>query len=367
MARMQQFRRPEATGDRRRVLGKMTAFIHDVPQQRVVFAAGSLAKLGEEAGRLGLTRVLVLATPGSGAPLAERAAGLLGSRAAAVHAHAVVHVPRAVAQAGLAKARAVTADGLLAVGGGAAIGLAKAIALETSLPIIAVPTTYSGSEATPIYGTSEGSRKVTGSDVRVVPKTIVYDPDLTFGLSAAVSAASGMNAIAHCVENLWVPNRTPVTIAYAMEALRRFAENLPRVVADGQDRGAREECLIAAWLSGIVLCAGTALHHKLAHVLGGLGMPHAETHAIILPHVTRFNLPAAPDAAQRLSAALHVSDGGEGLSALLHSLPIPQRLREVGFEPGKIDFVANEIAGMSVKVPRPASADDVRILLNNAY
>jgi maleylacetate reductase len=345
----------------------MTSFVHDMPQQRVVFASGSLARVGEEAERLGLSRVLVLATPGSGAPLAGKVAGLLGTRAVGVHAQAVVHVPKSVAQTGLAKARELKADGLLAVGGGAAIGLAKAIALETGLPIVALPTTYSGSEATPIYGTSEGSRKFTGSDVRVVPKTIVYDPDLTFGLPAAVSAASGMNAIAHCVENLWVPNRTPVTVAYAMEALRRFAVHLPRVVADGADREAREQCLIAAWLSGIVLCAGTALHHKLAHVLGGLGMPHAETHAIILPHVTRFNLPAAPEAANRLAAALDVRDGGEGLSALLRSLPIPQRLREVGFEQVKIDFVANEIAGMSVKVPRPAEAVDVRTLLSAAY
>jgi maleylacetate reductase len=345
----------------------MTSFIHDVPQQRVVFAAGAIGKVADEAERLGLNRVLVLATPGSGAPLAARVAELLGGRAAAVHPHAVVHVPQAVAQAGLAAARQVAADGLLAAGGGAAIGLAKAIALETGLPIIAVPTTYSGSEATPLYGTTDGTRKFTGSDVRVVPRTIVYDPDLTFGLPAAVSAASGMNAIAHCVENLWVANRTPVTVAYAMEALRRFAVHLPRVVADGQDREAREQCLIGAWLAGIVLCAGTALHHKLAHVLGGLGMPHAETHAIILPHVTRYNLPAAPDAADRLAGALAVRDGGDGLAALLHSLPLPQRLRDVGFEQGKIDFVANEIAAMAVKVPRPAAADDVRALLTAAY
>jgi maleylacetate reductase len=345
----------------------MTQFVHDVPQQRVVFAPGAIEKVGEEAGRLKLERVLVVATPGSGAPLAARVADLLGRRAAAVHAKAVVHVPKPVAEAGLAAAREHAADGLLAVGGGAAIGLAKAIALETALPILAVPTTYSGSEATPLYGTTDGNRKITGSNARVVPRTIVYDPDLTFGLPAPVSAASAMNAIAHCVENLWVPNRTPVTVAYAMEALRRFAVHLPRVVADGQDREAREQCLVGAWLAGIVLCAGTALHHKLAHVLGGLGMPHAETHAIILPHVTRFNLPGAPDADRRLQDALAVEKAAEGLASLLRSLPIPQRLREVGFAAEKIDFVANEIAAMSVMVPRPATAQDVRAVLEAAY
>ena len=182
------------------------------------------------------------------------------------------------------------ADGLIAVGGGSAIGLAKAIALETGLPILAVPTTYSGSEGTPIFGMTDGERKITGRDVKVVPRTIIYDPDLTLGLPAAVSASSGMNAIAHCVEALWVDSRTPVTVGLATEAMRRFAQNLPAVVADGANVAARGECLIGAWLAGTVLSSGTALHHKLAHVLGGLGLPHAETHAIMLPHVMRFNL-----------------------------------------------------------------------------
>src|SRR5262249_40685869 len=162
----------------------------------------------------------------------------------------------------------------------------------------------SGSEATAIYGTSEGDRKTTGRDVRVLPRTILYDPDLTLELPPAVTAASGMNAIAHCVEALWVPEATPATQAVAAEAGRRFGGHLKRAVADGTDREARSECLVASWLAGAALNAGTGLHHKLAHVLGGFGLPHAETHAIILPHVTRFNLPAAPEASQRLAAAL---------------------------------------------------------------
>ena len=267
----------------------------------MVFAAGALARVGEEAGRLGLSRALVVATPGSGARLGKNVAELLGVRAAGLHAQAIVHVPKAVADAGLAAAREDGADGLIAVGGGAAIGLAKAIARETGLPILAVPTTYSGSEATPIFGTTDGERKITGRDAKALPRTIVYDPDLTLGLPAAVSAASGMNAIAHCVEGFWADGRTPVTMALASEAMRRFGKNLPAVVADGTDREARAECLVAAWLAGTVLSAGTALHHKLAHVLGGLGLPHAETHAIILPHVTRFNLDAAPEAKARLA------------------------------------------------------------------
>lgn len=345
----------------------MIAFTHDVPPQRVVFAAGALLHTAEEAERLNFSRALIVATPGSGARLGQRLVDLLGARAAGLHAQAVVHVPKAVAAAGLEAARVANADGLVAVGGGAAIGLAKAIARERGLKILAVPTTYSGSEATPIFGLTDGERKITGRDAKVLPRTILYDPDLTLGLPAAVSAASGMNAIAHCVEAFWADGRTPVTMALASEAMRRFAKNLPAVVADGADAAARAECLVAAWLAGTVLAAGTGLHHKLAHVLGGLGLPHAETHAIILPHVMRFDLAAAPEAKARLGEALGSNDPANAIAAMLQQFPIPQRLREVGFDRSKIDFAAAEIAAASIKTPRPASADDVRSLLVAAY
>jgi len=225
-----------------------------------------------------------------------------------------------------------------------------------------VPTTYSGSEATAIWGLSDGEQKFTGKDARVLPRTIVYDPELTLALPAAVSAASGMNAIAHCVEALWVADRTPLLMALASDALQRFAAHLPRVVTDGSDRAARAECLVAAWLAGVVLASGTALQHKLAHVLGGLGLPHAETHAIILPHVTRFNLAAAAQARTQLAAVL----GGEGadrLAEMLRGFPIPQRLTEVGFDRAKTNFVAQEIAAMKILAPRKVLAEDVRTLL----
>jgi len=345
----------------------ISSFIHDVPPQRVVFASGSLGQIGEEVGRLNCAHALVVATPGSGARLGARAVELLGARAAGLHAEAVIHVPKTVAEAGLAAARDKKADGLVAVGGGSAIGLAKAIAREIGLPIIALPTTYSGSEATSIFGITDGARKTTGRDVRVLPRTIIYDPDLTLGLPAAVSAASGMNAIAHCVESFWADGRTPVTLALASEAMRRFAKALPAVVADGSDREARGECLVAAWLSGTVLSVSNGLQHKLAHVLGGLGLPHAETHAIILPHVTRFNLLVAPDAKARLMEALGGADPAAALATMLKKFPVPQRLRDVGFDSGKIDFVAGEIAAAAIKSPRPVSANDVHHLLSAAW
>ena len=345
----------------------IAAFTHDVLPQRVVFAAGALARLGEETERLGLSRALVVATPGSGERLGQKILETLGARAAGLHAQAVIHVPKAIAEAGLAAARGAKADGLVAVGGGSAIGLAKAIARETGLPIIAIPTTYSGSETTTIFGITDGARKVTGRDAKVMPRTIIYDPELTLGLPAAVSAASGMNAIAHCVESFWADGRTPVTLALASEAMRRFAKNLPAVVANGADRDARGECLIAAWLSGTVLSVSNGLQHKLAHVLGGLGLPHAEAHAVILPHVTRFNLAAAPEANARLAEALGSSDPAASVAAMLKQFPIPQRLRDIGFDAGKADFVAGEIAAQAIKSPRPVSAAEVRELLGAAY
>jgi maleylacetate reductase len=313
-----------------------------------------------------MTRALVVATPGSGAHLGRRIVELLAARAAGLHAQAAVHVPKTVAEAGVAAACAAEADGLVAVGGGAAVGLAKAVALQTGLPILAVPTTYSGSEATPIFGTTDGARKITGRDAKVLPRAILYDPDLTLGLPAAVSAASGMNAVAHCVEAFWAEGRTPVTLALASEAMRRLCKNLPSVVADGTNAQARAECLIGAWLAGTVLAAGTALHHKLAHVLGGLGLPHAETHAIILPHVMRFNLAAAPQARTRLADALGSDDPAQAVAAMRTRFPIPQRLREVGFDAGKVDFVVDEIAAASIKVPQPVTAEDVRQILRAA-
>ena len=333
----------------------------------MVCAPGALARVGDEAAHLGLERALTIATPGSGARLGARIVARLGSRSAGLHAEAVVHVPKAVAQAGLKAAKDARADGLVAVGGGAAIGLAKAIARDTGLPILAVPTTYSGSEATPIWGETDGDRKTTGRDAKVVPRTIVYDPDLTVGLSPAITAASGMNAIAHCVEGVWIPERTPVTMAYADEALARFARYLPRAVTDGGDKEARGECLIAAWLAGTVLTGGTGLHHKLAHVLGGLGLPHAETHAIILPHVTRFNLATAPEARARLVRALDADDPAQKLADFVQQFPIPKRLRDVGLDKARIPDVAKQAAALGIKQPRPVSADDTAALLTAAF
>src|SRR5262249_47497899 len=175
-----------------------------------------------------------------------------------------------------------------------------------------------------------------------------------------------VNAVAHCVEGLGIPERTPHTMALAAEAIVRLVRWLPRVVADGSNRDGRAECLAGAWLAGTVLVNGTGLHHKLAHVLGGLGLPHAETHAIILPHVTRFNLPAAPEAADRLARAFATDDPAGALARLVQTLPIPHRLRDVGFDKGRIADVAALVAALRIEAPRPVGAEDAAVLLEAA-
>lgn len=342
-------------------------FTHDAFPQRVVFAAGAIAQVEAETARLNISRALVIATPGSGGRLGARVVAQLGSRAAGLHAQAVIHVPRAIAEGGLAAARDTKADGLVAIGGGSAIGLAKIIARDTGLPILAVPTTYSGSEATPVWGTSDGDRKTTGRDNKVIPRTVIYDPELTLALPPNVTAASAMNAMAHCIMGLWLPDRTPVTVAFATEAMRRFGDYLSLAVTDGNDIGSRGECLIASWLAGTVLTAGTGLNHKLAHVLGGYGLPHAETHAVLLPHTTGFNLAANTDANGRLADALRTSDPVATLEDMLGGFNIPRRLRDLGMSEAKIPDAAAQIGALGIVVPRPVTAEDARALLMAAF
>ena len=230
-----------------------------------------------------------------------------------------MHVPVEVAQAAVSAARAKGADGLIAIGGGSTTGLAKAVALELNLPILAVPTTYAGSEMTPIWGLTEGGVKRTGKDTRVLPRTAIYDPELTLGLPAALSGVSGLNAIAHCVEALYSENANPLISIMAEEGIRALGRSLPVVVRDPGDIAARGDALYGAWLGGTVLGAvGMAIHHKLCHTLGGtFDLPHAETHAIVLPHATAYNAAAAPEAMKRICRALGVDDAPQGLYDLL--------------------------------------------------
>src|SRR5690242_10185675 len=258
--------RPELIGRRPTVTAVTLSFVHDAPPMRVVFGPGRLAELGEELDRLGLRRVLLLGTPRQEASLQALAEGL-GGRAVGVLAGARQHVPVEVAGAAADRARELGADGCVAVGGGSSVGLGKAVALRHDLPVVAVPTTYAGSEMTPIWGLTEDGEKRTGRDRAVLPRTVVYDPELTRTLPVGLSVTSGLNAVAHAVEGLWAPDGTPITALMAEEGTRSLLAALPTIVERPDDLDARAGALQGAWLCGAVLGATTmSLHHKLCHV-----------------------------------------------------------------------------------------------------
>jgi maleylacetate reductase len=341
---------------------------------RVVFGAGSLKQLPAEVERLGAQRALVLATPEQEG-IASRVSLMLGTRSAGVFARAAMHVPIEAARAARDEARRLNADCAVAVGGGSTTGLGKAIALDSGLPIVAVPTTYAGSEMTPIYGLTEGGVKKTGRDVRVLPKTVVYDPELTMTLPLALSITSGLNAIAHAAEGLYTPEPNPIVALMAEEGIAALARALPALHADLDDRHARHDALYGAWLCGAVLGhVAMGLHHKLCHTLGGtFNLPHAETHTVVLPHALAYNAPAAPQAMARIARALGRADGGDPLSAAraLHALAArlgaPTALRDIGMPADGLDRAADLAAQTPYPNPRALERAPLRALLQRAY
>jgi alcohol dehydrogenase class IV len=298
---------------------------------RVLFGAGARARVGELAGELGCRRVLVLAT-GSQSQAADEARAALGDAGAGAFPRAAMHTPVEVTQEAMQVVEAEGIDGLVAVGGGSAIGLGKAIALRTDLPQIVIPTTYAGSEMTPVVGQTEAGRKSTQRSPKVLPEAVIYDVELTLSLPIAVSVTSGFNAIAHAAEALYARSPSPLLLAVAEDCVRTMAHALPRIVLDPADTQARSDALEGAWLGGWSLAnGGSALHHRLCHLLGGaFGLPHAETHTILLPHVLAFNAPAAPEALARLSRALNAEHPAGALFDLGQSLGAPGSLKEIG-------------------------------------
>jgi maleylacetate reductase len=343
----------------------MHDFTYNALPSRVVFGAGAVKQLPAEVERLGAKKVLLLCTPGRAGMVASASEGL---PVAGVFDKAVMHTPAALVEEARQKAQAVNADCCVAVGGGSTIGFAKAIALTSGLPIIAVPTTYSGSEMTTIWGVSEGGAKKTGRDAKVLPRTVIYDPELTLGLPAAVSAASGMNAMAHCVEALYAHDGNPIISLMAEEGIRALASALPRIVLQQNNVEARSDALYGAWLAGSTISTtSVALHHKLCHVLGGFGLPHAETHAIVLPHAVRYNHDAARDAMQRICAAMGVSDPAVGIYELEKRLNLPLKLVDIGMQEADIERAAKIAVQAPYPNPRKVEYEPVRKLLRDAF
>jgi len=345
----------------------MKSFTYVSLPSRVVFGAGSIARLPQEVEKLGAKRALVLSTPGRAAD-AKRFAATLGERCAGLFDKAVRHVPMEVAEDARRAAKAANADCCVVVGGGSTIGLGKAIALTTGMPVLAVPTTYSGSEMTWVQGFTEGGRKRTQFDPKMLPKTVIYDPELTLGLPPGISAASGMNAIAHCVEALYAKEANPIVSLMAEEGIRALAASLPLIVRDPKDREARGEALYGAWLAGMSLNAGIALHHKLCHTLGGTwNLPHAETHSIILPHAVRYNSGAAPEAMTRIARAIGAEDAALGLYDLEVTLGLPMKLADLGVPASDLERAAKIAMEAPYPNPAPVTYDGVLALLRNAH
>ncbi|EFL29239.1 maleylacetate reductase [Streptomyces himastatinicus ATCC 53653] len=343
-------------------------FEHETLAQRVCFAPGDApAAVRAEVERLGGSRAMVIAAR-SVAGLDEKVTAQVP--VAVRHDEVVMHVPVASAERARAVAASHEVDLLVSVGGGSTTGLAKAVALTSGLPIVAVPTTYAGSEATSVWGLTEGTRKTTGVDARVLPRSIVYDATLTLSLPVAMSVASGLNALAHCVDSLWAPRTDPVDQALAGEGIRALAAGLPTVVTDPTGLEGRERVLYGAYLSAVAFSsAGSGLHHKICHVLGGAyDLPHAQTHAIVLPYVLAFNAPAAPEAERRIAEAFGAASAVEGLQRLRRAVDAPEALRDHGFDEADIDDAVRAILEVvPANNPRPVARHDLRRLLRAAW
>ena len=343
----------------------MKSFVYTGLPMRVVFGAGSVKQLGAELGRLGAKRALLLCTPGRADSVNAIAGGL---PVAGVFNRVVMHTPLALANEARQMAAELKADCCVAIGGGSTIGFGKAIALTSGLPVVAVPTTYSGSEMTTIWGLSDKNSKQTGRDPKVLPKSVIYDPELTLDLPASVSAASGMNAIAHCVEALYAHDGNPIISLMAEEGIKALSAALPKIAIDEKDLSARTYALYGSWLAGCTISTtSVALHHKLCHVLGGFGLPHAETHAIVLPHAMQYNRDAAGEAMRRVARAIETVDAPRGVYELEQRLGLPMKLADIGLKQDQLESAARIASDAPYPNPRKVEYAPVLELLKNAY
>ncbi|RSZ64668.1 maleylacetate reductase [Corynebacterium hylobatis] len=343
------------------------SFEHVTLGQRVLFGHGQAADhLSAEVERLGAGKVMVIAGERE-VEIAEQVAARID--VAVWHSDVVMHVPVEVAETARRKATDNGVDLLVCVGGGSTTGLAKAVALTTGIPIIAVPTTYAGSEATNVWGLTEAARKTTGVDHKVLPATVIYDSALTLSLPVDMSVASGLNGMAHCIDSLWGPKADPINAALAAEGIRALSAGLPKIVADPQSIAGRDEALYGAYLSAVAFAsAGSGLHHKICHVLGGtFNLPHAQTHATVLPYVLAFNAPHAPQAEARAAAAFGTGTALEGLQKLREQVDAPQKLSDYGFTAEGIpETVCIVLEKLPANNPREITADNLTALLTAA-
>jgi alcohol dehydrogenase class IV len=346
----------------------MEAFQYTALPARVLFGFGTLLKVADELASLDRKRAFVLSDPHHATAAAAGLMHALGEFGAEFSTDAVMHTPVEVTERVMEKLAACNADCIVALGGGSTIGLAKALALRTDLPQIVLPTTYAGSEATPVLGETREGQKATIRSLKVLPEVIIYDVELTFGLPPRISLVSGINAIAHAVEALYAKDANPVTSSLAEQGIAALGRALPRIVSDPTARSARADALFGAWICGSCLgTVGMSLHHKLCHVLGGaFGLPHAETHTVILPHAMAYNAVGAPAAINRVARALGADDAPQALFDLAVTNGGPRSLREIGMSYSDLDGAAEAAIKSPCWNPRPVERHAIRQLLNDA-
>jgi maleylacetate reductase len=342
-------------------------FTYDALPGRVVFAVGAFGRLTAEIERLGAEAVFVVTGPNSAA-IARGAIELMGERYVGAFTDLQLHVPAEAAERASTAASEAGADCVVTIGGGSATGYGKVIALA-GLPLVAVPTTYSGSEMTPVYGITSGGRKRTTRDLRVLPTTVIYDPGLTTELAPSVTGASGMNAMAHCVEALYADGASPIMSLMAEEGVRALARGIPASVRSPNDVVARSEALYGAYLAGASLAVtGMAIHHRVCHVLGGtFGLVHGDVNSVILPQAAKYNEEAAPGALSRVAEALGVQHAPSGLFDLVAEVGAPTSLKELGVKETDLDEAARLSVDPPPWNPRPVDEQSVRALLDDAY
>ena len=343
------------------------SFAYEALPMHVTFGNGSIGQLAAEVDRLGVERIMVLASTRQAADL-PHVFESLGARIVSVYGGAAMHVPIEAVHDAQGEAERCGADVLVAIGGGSTIGLSKALARDSGIPIVAVPTTYSGSEMTPVWGITTAGVKTTGRDRRVLPTSVIYDPDLTLSMPTSLRVVSSVNAIAHAVEGLYAPDRSPITSLMAEEGARALIQSLAAMSVDPDAATAPTDALYGAWLCGAVLGATTmSLHHKICHVLGGaFGLPHGDVHTIVLPYVLAYNEGHAPDAMASLRRASGSPRPAEYLRELSLRLASPSNLVDIGFDPDGIEHVVQSVTSNPYANPRPVTTEAVRAIVRSA-
>ncbi len=346
----------------------MAPFVYNSNPGLIIFGFGTLASLPSEVERMNAKRILVIGSPGEYDQSAAIET-LLGARAIGRFAGAQMHTPVDVTEEAMKYVAALAPDAIVSVGGGSTTGLSKAIALRTDLPQVVIPTTYAGSEMTPILGETENGVKKTLSDPRILPEVVIYDVELTLAMPARLSATSGMNAMAHAVEALYARDTNPIISMMALEAIKVLFEALPQIAETPASREARSQALYGAWLCGVCLgTVGMALHHKLCHTLGGsFGLPHAETHSVVLPHALAYNLAVLPDLSATLSRALDCADPALAIYDLVRRLGIDPSLQGLGMPSSGIEDAAELTLSNPYWNPRPLEKGSVKDLLSRAW